>query len=667
MMDYQPIADLLLFPFLLAAITGWGAVIWRCLAWDGPGRIERFCLQYALGLGVCAGMWFALSVAGQIHAAAALAMAGVGWVFAIRRIAPLRRSCSATRLVFARLPPPRVVVTEQMAPRLLRVGALAVLLFQFMGALTPETGHDALAYHLYTPRVFIWNHGRTAMPYNYQSHMPLNAQMIYLWSLLVGGEVLAKLMCWSQLAALTGLIGALMGRHFGRGAGSMAAFTMVTALSAAYQHAPLSCGSDIMVGLFFAAALSAMLQCVPAAALKIGGDAALAAGHEWRALAGCGVFCGFALGAKYTAIPFVLLPLGGTVVLTALSRTIMPGESLATRLAWASRRGFAVAAIAFALMAPWLIRAWIETGHPLYPAFPQAFRIKPAYIAGAWMIETWMRTTEEQTVLWAAADGDLLLPMFPVCGVICLALRESRARSLGWASLLAHLSLLALPALGQWPRLFSVTMPSSAAVCAVTLTRAPIRAATRQVLAALIAAGLAGAFVNKQWTFMRAETERWDGRPKWSRAAAEAHVRDKGPFNDGRLDLYEYIERALPPSARLLFHGVKFAFHCPRSCAAAGEWNEDYLDTLARVEGGAAERLLGALRREGFTHIIASIHEPDDETPLARIRPHLRPMASFGRFLLYEIAPTHSDSARSIPPQSASGFPVEPPGVATLR
>ena len=650
MQHYHPITDLVLFPLLVAAILGLGAPLRRRL-WPVPppranlqGRLESYCLQYAFGLGVCAYLWFALCVARLLYPVTAWIALFAGWVLFALQLrrdfgggpqpdAPLASACKASARE-AEAPTTAGPSTKRETPQISRLllAAIAVMtaalvLFQFDGALTPEIGHDALAYHLYTPRMFLWNHGLTAMPYNYQSHMPLNAQMAFLWGLLLGGEVLAKLLCWSQLAGTVMLLRAAGAREFGRPVGVLASFMAIATQSAAYHHPPISVNSDVPLTFFCAAAMVAFLRLVAPGAVRM------------RAATAAGLFCGFALGTKYTAISYVVFPLLGAAALAmAIVAANNKGMAFGTRARLAMAPCVAVGALAVGLFAPWMIRAAIETGDPLYPGFYQRFPVKAAYRAGAEIIGAWESQTQSQSFMMAAIGGDLLLPTFLVCGLVCLALGARRAVFLGLGAALAHAGLLVAP-LGQWPRLFSVTIPLSAMAFSVAILGAPIARGLKAIVVAVTAVAALAFFFDKQAMFMKNPAHAWDGWPKLTQASALAQAAPKDVFNDGRLELYAYIGEHLPARAKILFSQVPYVFHCPRQAVAAGEWNEDYPDSAAKEEKGAAPAILARLEQEGFTHIVFKRDAKDKGGLRESVRKSLRLLYESGRFALYAIPP----------------------------
>lgn len=70
-----------------------------------------------------------------------------------------------------------------------------ILITNFIGALGPELGFDALWYHLTMPKIFI-EHGRIFYIKNelfYYSLLPKLTEMLYIPSIMLGGEIMAKI------------------------------------------------------------------------------------------------------------------------------------------------------------------------------------------------------------------------------------------------------------------------------------------------------------------------------------------------------------------------------------------------------------------------------------------------------------------------------------------
>jgi hypothetical protein len=331
----------------------------------------------------------------------------------------------------------------------------------------------------------------------------------------------------------------------------------------------------------------------------------------------------------------------------------------------------ALAVPAVAVFAPWAIRAWIETGHPLYPLFPDWFDIRPEFRVGAWMIRDWEASSTPEAFYFAMLEGDILLGAGLVGAALCLTMADRRAVFLGAAVLSAHLARASLH-LVQWVRLFSVIVPLSALAAPLGFGGLPVHRRIRAAVLAVILLSALAMFFAKQSLFMRNPASAWDGWPKWTREAALAHVRDKDEFSGGRLELYEYLDRQTPPDARIVFSGARFVYHCPRWAIAPGEWNEDYLDTVARAVGRDANALIARLRREGVTHVVST----DAGAPRGAdaiggwlsgwelTRPHLVPLASFGRYRLYALPPAREAGS---PPHSGAGRAKGEPRDETLR
>ena len=127
---------------------------------------------------------------------------------------------------------------------------------------------------------------------------------------------------------------------------------------------------------------------------------------------------------------------------------------------------------------------------------------------------------------------------------------------------------------------------------------------------------------------------------RWPRARSRRaleHARERGPFRDGRFELYEYIDEKLDASAKILFTEIHFAYHCPRLTVVAGEWNEDYLLTVADWADSDPAKALERLRGEGFTHVVSKKGAPGPAGMLEKLSPWLEEIHVSGRYRLWRL------------------------------
>lgn len=234
---------------------------------------------------------------------------------------------------------------EKAAAVLTAAGLAACLLL----TLTPETGKDALIYHLAVPKLFLKHEGFYFIPGNIFSHYPLLNEMLFTAGLFLRGEIVAKGMHF--IALLFVMLGVLQFSRLKTVGNSYPWLSMLIFLSipSVFLTAPLA-----YVDLFFTwyaiGALLAYLQWFNQGK------------RAWLIL--CGLFSGLALAGKYNGLflPF----LGCLGILWAAHYKRESGQG-------ALRNIFLYAAVVVIAGCPFYIKNFIMTGNPLYPFFYSIF------------------------------------------------------------------------------------------------------------------------------------------------------------------------------------------------------------------------------------------------------------------------------------------------------
>jgi hypothetical protein len=209
-----------------------------------------------------------------------------------------------------------------------------------LAAAEPPLYWDALTYHLAVPHAYAAAHGFVYLPYNIYASMPMGATMFYLWGMLWDGLTCANASYFAAsllVVAVTYRLARLwLPQFYAAAASALVFFTPVFFIVMPGAHV------DHYAMLYAGAALYFYFR-------GGRGDA-----DEGRRPPAVGIFLGAVLAIKYTSI-YVLgafLP----VFVYDLARR---------RLRW---RDIAVIfAVAFAFVVPWLVKAYVERGNPVFP------------------------------------------------------------------------------------------------------------------------------------------------------------------------------------------------------------------------------------------------------------------------------------------------------------
>ncbi len=216
--------------------------------------------------------------------------------------------------------------------------ALAIL----VRAGLPPVEWDVLVYHLYLPKAFSETHGFVYLPRLVYSSMPLGAEMMFTWAYMWNGMgaavAVAPLLNMLLVAATWRLARRYIDDIWAAAAAALLLFTPTFAAAAGSSYV------DFVVGAFAVMALVVYLK-----GFRRYADAALA-----------GVLLGSALAIKYTGAYAVIAFL--PIILADVVKRKLP-----------LRYAAAFLVVAFAVFSPWLIKALVERGNPVFPALYGVF------------------------------------------------------------------------------------------------------------------------------------------------------------------------------------------------------------------------------------------------------------------------------------------------------
>ncbi len=536
--------------------------------------VRRICL----GLGFWITVAFVLATVGQLRNLA-LAVAAIVVVIAAAWVSlryPAARGTVALPPMHAW--PAVIVMAAALAP-------LCLL------ALSPPVSWDASAYHLTLPRLFLAHGGFREVPLNVYSYWPLNVELLFSLALALDDHVLAKLMHFAfGVATLYALyVGC---RSFHRPAsGPLAAIFLlangVVAFELRVAYVDLAHAFLVLAGVLF------MVDALE--------------GNS-RSLWLSGLCCGLAAGVKLSGI--VGAGIVGALYLPRFADALRRRESalLRQRLRLFLTR---FAAPALGLWAPWIARATLLTGNPLYPFFHGWFG------GPDWSPELTDRLQAWQSSIGMGRDAIdyLLLPIR-----VILAGGRGYERFDGelaafwivlvplalWAACRSMLARRCLVVAGlyfvfwslssQQTRLLIPALPLLAIAGAIAvvelLDRLPSRRWRRTALAVVFAIAT-GFMVAGQGPVLAAG---WRTLGVYLNASGDLLSRAAHP-------VYAYVNTKLPPDARLLFLNTNQRFYCHREVIADSFFEASQIAhwLLPATDAAELHRLLSG---RGVTHIL---------------------------------------------------------------
>lgn len=322
---------------LSAAGYGWAGL--RLVGWMPRSKVEAAILAPALGLLLLSSGVFFLGVCRSLNPPAAWGLLAGGLALLAFLTAHSRReTVSLLRGALSLRINPWAAVTGLW----MLVGLVYVLL---TNGLVPASAYDELAYHLAIPKLYIQAGRIFYIPYILQSNWPLGTEMLFTLGLLLRSETLANLITWGCLGLfLAGLV-YWGNRWFGSPAGwAGGAILIATPMALTLAGVALV---EIPLGLFSFLATALLLDWLDA--------------PEWngRRLILAGLIAGFSAAIKLNAVQVPLI-LGGLIGLDTLLRRTRPWKTAAQAFAL-----YGVSALAVAL--PWYLKAWLQTGNPVWP------------------------------------------------------------------------------------------------------------------------------------------------------------------------------------------------------------------------------------------------------------------------------------------------------------
>lgn len=557
-----------------------GAAVDRPSSRLGAPPELRAAVPLVLGLGTWMGILFVLAALGQLRTlpmvVAAVALAGLGAARLLRRGLP--------RL-------PRIRLRDPFTA-LLGLGIAVVLGALFVQVLRPIVAWDADVYHLTVPRLWLEHGGFVRIPFNVYSNWPMNLELLFALAMTLHDYVLAKALHFVIGVALLLVVAFTVARRTTPLWGAIAAALLLVNPVLLYEIRVAYV--DIAYALFLFVALLAVDR-----ALDEPRD-------ETRWMLVAGISAGIMAGVKVSGFLGVLC----LAALVAVSRlTGSPSQRLADRSRLMARPLLLLAGPALLLLLPWLAKSLWLTGNPVYPFLYEVFD-GPEWSSelgrthAAWQRSIGMgREPFDYLLLPVRAvllggegydrfDGRLHPLWIVLIPVALLGMRTDALskRALGVAGL--YFALWA--ATSQQMRFLIPVLPLLSSACALSAAGLARRHLPRPGLVARILALALLLFVGQASAHYLQQAPRL-AAALWSRGhELRAFATD---------EVFGFINRELPPDAKLLFLNVNRGFFSEREFIADSFFEASQ---IAAWLGEAADRegVLRALREHGITHVL---------------------------------------------------------------
>ncbi len=334
---------------------GMGRKILKLLRIEGESILESTIFALGLGFGFLSLMIFALGILQLYYTWVVYSVLGILSVFSffeVKKVKLQKPQLSSSK--------PGFTIFAIFFWGMLGVAAIINL----VGALVPEVFYDSLVFHLAVPSLYKINHGIKYIETIFMSHFPQNMQMLYTLSLLLGTDILAKLIHWIMGIFVVLLVYTFGRKYFNYRVGLLAAAIFYTIPMVAMQSRVT--GVELSLTFFELLAVFALVNW-----FAIGGrdEKPMPVKNGWLIVAG--IFSGLAMGVKYTAIYsfllFAISVLLGAVIINKV------------KIKMSLKKTFLFCAVATALFSPWLIKNTIYTNNPFNPFLSSIFNTKNLY------------------------------------------------------------------------------------------------------------------------------------------------------------------------------------------------------------------------------------------------------------------------------------------------
>jgi 4-amino-4-deoxy-L-arabinose transferase-like glycosyltransferase len=573
--------------FLLLFFTALGRRILRFFQISFASFSEEISYCFGLGSGVVIFLLIGLAAIGGLYQLGILLMILLlaAWVYAEMKTLCLRGynailAWSKTNHAFS----------ESFFTVLLGIA----IFITFFAAATPPFFFDALTYHLAVPQQYLRSHGFHYIPHHHYSNYPANMGMLFLVGLSFSGGMLAHLLSWIYTPMTALSVYAFAKSRWGTRVAVTAALVMLFVPGILIASILTSVDNGVMFYSFLS--FSAVFAWCATRQ------------RTWFILAA--IFCGIAVGSKYTALGVTFLVLE---LLIFVHVYLVQKDALLSVL----RKIVLFGLIVGALASPWFIKNSLYTGNPLFPFFNSVFgaqeseslgyrqvisrripttqhwleRVVGYYLAAPW-------TTTVQINGAAGIAGVLFLLGFPLLfglktieRTIQYLLIASASSFLVWVLFLPRVLRYAFP-----------IFPLASIILAFTLWHCSTSDSIKNVLIL----GLSLITLYHGAIFLR-ELSIQSLTYLFPHPSKAEFLVDHGVNSYPAL---EYINTETPPESKILFVGEMRGFYCEREYELqVVRSDEDIFLQQLILQAQSVTEVLQELKQKKFSHLLVNFPE----------------------------------------------------------
>ena len=311
---------------IISAAAGFAGIFFKQT--NGISRMEYFSIAIALGFGIISLITLGIAAIGLLHPLLFFVVIAAGNGFFLIHIKNFRASGKRSPL-----------------------GDLGLLLVPFLLAdlfycLFPPTFYDSMMYHLAIPNLYLMKGGMVPWVTNFNASLPLNGEMLYLFTLMGGGLHMPKLISLVSGVLIAILLYAWFRDSFQKKYSWLPALAFLSIPQVGFL---MSASKPDLPGMLFLLAGCRMFFIYAKQSHRL--STLLVSGSLFGLAVGTKYIFGFYLGAFLVAI----LLLGKDPLIRRIRSVLVIGG------------------MTLLLMAPWFIKNQVQMGNPVYPYLNRVF------------------------------------------------------------------------------------------------------------------------------------------------------------------------------------------------------------------------------------------------------------------------------------------------------
>lgn len=491
----------------------------------------------------------------------------------------------------------------------------------------PPLNYDTLAYHLAIPKLYATEHGIFYIPHNVYANFPMTMEFLYLFSLLLYGDTLAKLVHFSMGILVILAIYSFSAKYFNKKVGLLASFIFYN-----IPFVGLLSGwafNDLMLTLYGFLAVVALLNWFspgedkilsPGANSKPAGELnnpgkksapaarlAPAAGSQedgpsrqaWLNISA--IFCGLSIGTKYPAL-LLLVPI---LLLAIAIKEFSEKKSFKFPL----KKIALFLLITLIVASPWFMKNVFYTHNPVYPFFYNFFNKFFGHPFGEILNpERFMRHHQPQnrgighilSLLWEINMDKKIGPVFILFLPLLILVRSVQSTIKLFLIYGGIYFLLWAFFTHQDTRFLIPCLPALSIASAYAMESYRGKQLTLFMCLVILSVFL----FNLAWLPLTI------ARYELFQVATGIKNRDEFLIDS---DLYQYsafhyINNEVPEDARILFIGENQTYYCNREVVSNSPLDTNIVVEIVN-ESSSEEDILAKLDSSGITHILLNMSE----------------------------------------------------------